>query len=246
MGNALATNEGWTRRGALAKTPAAVNPGGHDGWWMRWSRDQLQTWGMRRVRRYTGGQVGLAVDLGCGYGDWTTRLCAVASRVIAVDVAPGFVAETRARLAATGHASWRVACADVRTFHDYAGADLVHLGGVLTYLDGGDALDVLASVRARLAPGGVLHQRDWCAIGLGRPSHQERDGIASVHRSPAQYVDLARRAGLRLIEQRRSAGIYGEELGLRLRIGRWLPSLAWRIATAHWRRGSVSFFFRRA
>lgn len=234
---------GWIQRGELAATPSAVCPGTSAGWWLRWSRAQLHAWGWRRVLAHTGGEIDLAVDLGCGYGDWTARLASIARRVIAVDLSPGFVAQTRARLA--GHADARVEHADVRHFVDYRDATVVHLGGVLTYVEDRDALEVLTLARHRLAPRGLLHTRDWCAINLGRPSRQHRAGIDSFHRTPAQYERLARRAGLRILEVRRSASIYGEQLAPHPAL-RWLPSFLWRLGTSYWTRGSVSFLFARA
>ncbi len=231
-------HQGWIDRGALAPTASAVCPGSSDSWWLRFQRRQLQAWGWRRVMQHTGGRVELAVDLGCGYGDWAERLATIARRIVAVDVSPGFVAQTRARLA--HHPDAHVACHDVRTFGDYDRAELVHLGGVLTYVEDAAAAEVLARVRDRLTPHGIVHTRDWCAINLGRTSRQHRNGIDSVHRTPAQYVALARAAGLRVIEVRRMASILGEQLAP------WLPSGLFRLATSFATRGSVSFLFARA
>lgn len=231
-------HQGWIDRGALVPTASTVCPGSTDSWWLRFQRRQLQAWGWRRMLQHTRGPVELAVDLGCGYGDWAERLATIARRIVAVDVSPGFVAQTRARLAA--YPAAHVACHDIRTFADYDGAGIVHLGGVLTYVDDADAAEVLSKARERLTRHGIVHTRDWCAINLGRASRQHRNGIDSVHRTPAQYVALARAAGLRVLEVRRAASILGEQLVP------WLPSVVFRVATSYATRGSVSFLFARA
>jgi SAM-dependent methyltransferase len=244
----------WIERGGDgAGAPGAVMPDARGGWYDDWTRLLLQRWAARRVQRHGGARFRRAVDLGCGYGDWAQYLATIADDVTAVDISPGFVAQTEARLAATGHASWRTAAADIRRFDDYRDADLIHLGGVFTYLEDDEVLDTLATARARIAPGGLLHQRDWCAVNFGRTSRQMRDELFSVHRTPAQYVALARRAGFELLEVRRSPAIYGEQMafqtiGLRsngvTRAVGWLPALLWRSFTMGWTRCSVTLFFR--
>ena len=245
----------WLHRGDLATPTLAVVPGSRHAAWETFTRRQRQAWEWRRLRRHIAARPGLVVDLGCGFGDWAARLTTIAARVVAVDVSPGFVAQTRQRLAATGHRDWHVEHADVRRFTDYHGADLVVLGGVLTYLDDDDALELLARVRDRLAPAGVVQQRDWCAVHLGRPSREVVDGQFRAHRRPSAYVDLARRAGLHVIEQRSAAGQHAEQLtyqtlGLRHDgLTAALAPLARAVAGAGslWaRRGSVAFFLRRA
>lgn len=245
----------WVRRGDLPATPLAVVPGARHARWEAWSRRRRQAWEWRRLRHLCGDRIGLAVDLGCGYGDWSTRLTALASRVLAVDVASGFVTEAARRLAATGHGAWQTECADVRTFDNYRGADLIVLGGVLTYLDDADALEVLARARDRLASGGLVQQRDWCAVNLGRSHHHTAAGQFRAHRRPAEYRALAARAGLRVIEERSSSALHAEQLtfdtlGLhREAMTRALAPLAHmvgRLATAWATRATVAFFLRRA
>lgn len=245
----------WVERGALPPTPLAVVPGSRHAGWERWSRRQRHAWEWRRVRALAGSRLGLTVDLGCGFGDWVTRLAAISERVVAVDLAPGFVTEASRRLEASGHRDWRAHCQDVRTFTAYDRADLVVLGGVLTYLDDDDALDVLSRVRERLARGGLVQQRDWCAVNLGRSHHHVVDGQFRAHRRPAAYRELARRAGLIVVEERASSSLHAEQLlfqtlGLRregpTRLLAPLGCALGRVAIAWAARATVAFFLRRA
>jgi len=232
----------WIDRGAMAKTQTAVSPTGSDSKWNRWTRQALQAWTIRRARALGGDRMARVADLGCGFGDWTAKLAELADEIIACDVSPGFVAEAQARLA--GHPAAHVHVADVRTFDDYADCNLIYLGGVMTYLGDEDSLALLKKVRTRLAPGGVLLGRDWCAIGLGRQEIRTAPWF-SMHRRPERYAELARQAGYEIIEVTPSPYIYGEQLaGAGAMTGPL--KVGFRAITLHWLRGSVSYALRPA
>ncbi len=245
----------WVRRGEMVATPLAVLPGARSERWERWARAQRHDWEWRRLARYLPARPSLAVDLGCGYGDWTARLTTIARQLIAVDMAPGFVAETTRRLRTSGHTDWTVSCGDVRRFVDYANADLVVLGGILTYLDDVEATELLTRVRERLSPDGIVQQRDWCAVNLGRAHHHWAHGQFRAHRRAADYHVLAQRAGLVVIEERHSSSLHAEQLvhrtlGMRHEgatgVMAPLARAVGRVATAWARRATVAFFLRRA
>jgi SAM-dependent methyltransferase len=246
-------NRFWIARGRLPMGPSAVTPGKPDTPYQRWKRRCLQEWTVRRVRRHLGGRFARAVDLGCGYGDWTVLFAVMADEIVACDVSPGFVAEAERRLRAAGHPAASVVCADVRSFDAFEETDFIYLGAVLMYLDDADCLAVLRRVRERIRGGGLLVSRDWCAINAGRPSLQTGDWF-SVHRRPRRYEEFVRAAGFRVVERAASPAIYGEHMahvlsGRRERLTRVLRGparLCWRAATLGWTRASVSFVMRPA
>jgi SAM-dependent methyltransferase len=241
----------WIGRGEMT-TVNAVAPGCRNARYESWTRACLQDWTMRRARRLLGRRCGRAVDLGCGFGDWTVQLAAMADDVVACDIAPGFVEETRRRLREAGCPSATVACDDVRSFAAYSDADLVHVGAVLMYLDDDGCQEVLRTVRERIASDGLLIGREWCAIRFGR-AVVNRSPWFSVHRRARRYIEMAEAAGFRAVESVASPSIYGDVLAWRWLARRhdaapaWARSLfgaPWYAASLFWTRGSVTFVLR--
>lgn len=241
----------WIARGDMTSVNA-VAPGCRNARYESWTRGCLQDWTMRRAQQALGRRCGRAVDLGCGFGDWTVQLAAMADEIVACDIAPGFVEETRRRLREAGCASATVACEDVRSFNAYSDADLVHVGAVLMYLDDAGCEEVLRTARERIASDGVLVGREWCAIRFGR-AVVNRSPWFSVHRRARRYVEMAEAAGFRAVEAVASPSIYGDVLAGRwLARGRdavplwsrWLIGAPWYAASLFWTRGSVTFVLR--
>ena len=243
--------EFWIARGSMT-TVNAVAPGCRHARYESWTRGCLRDWMMRRARRHLGRQCRRAVDLGCGFGDWTVQLAAMADDVVACDIAPGFVEETQRRLRDAGCPSATVSCEDVRSFAAYQDADLVHVGAVLMYLDDEGCDEVLRRARERIASDGVLLGREWCAIRFGRAT-VNRSPWFSVHRRARRYLELAEAAGFRAVESVSSPSIYGDVLACRM-LGRdaapawsrWLVGAPWYAASLFWTHGSVSFVMRPA
>ena len=229
----------WIDRAVATQGTAAVLPSGR---WLRyheWTNRLLRDWTLSRAtaqrarfRRF--------VDLGCGRGDWTVLFGSHAEEVYACDVAPQFVAETRARLVAT-HPDARVECADLRSYEMPRGIDLAYLGAVLMYLPEVAAAALLDKVRVASVAGGLVIVRDYCTFNLGRPSVTTATGY-SVHRSPKQLIALARSVGLECLESRSSPSIYAEVMANRVLA--WPLRAAWRLATLHWLRASHTFVLR--
>jgi SAM-dependent methyltransferase len=235
-------------------TPALVSPGARFDWYERWTRAKLQAWAWRRLERYGRLPFAKAVDLGCGYGDWTERLAARSREIVAVDLSPGFVEQTRQRLASAGHANARVICGDVCDLGEepLRQADLLSLGAVLMYLEDEEAAALLGKLRRNIGASGLLYQRDLCAANGRRERRNVRPGFFSVYRRPGRYVEMAGRSGFRLLEARRSTSIYAEQsvfetVARRSERAAGAAALAadllWRLATLHWRTASWSFFF---
>ena len=228
--------EFWLQRSRTLDGPAAVHP---DTRWLRydtWTRGMLQTWTLARLRALRP-RFRCAVDLGCGFGDWTERFGAISDQIHACDLAPDLAAATQRRLAR--HRDARIECADVREFELPPRCDFVYIGAVLMYLSDAAALDVLHRVRAAIAPGALVVIRDFCAFNLGRRTVHRTDASYDVNRRPAELVAMAERAGLQCLELRSSPSIYGEVMGGALLA--WPSRALWRLATAFWLRCSHTF-----
>lgn len=215
----------WLQRAATLAPERAVHP---DTRWLGydlWARRMLQRWTLARLagRRYR-----LAVDLGCGYGDWTARFAELADEVRACELAPELAARARAAVAPYPRAF--VACCDVRDFAVPRGFDLLYAGAVFMYLPDADVLDVLRRARAAAASGALVVVRDFCAYGRGRRA--EQDG--TIYRRARELAGLVVRAGFAVSELRASPSIYGELMG------GWPLRILWRLATLHWARASYT------
>jgi SAM-dependent methyltransferase len=241
-------HEYWVKRADQPIDEFSVSPDATSMGYEKWSRGKLQRWTLAQLDRIATWDH--LVDLGCGYGDFTALFAARAKQVTACDVAPGFAAAAQRRLDAMGHPDARVATSDIVSFDDYKDASVVHLGAVLTYLNDADATTVIRRARERLVSGGVVAQRDWCVIGLGREKVLDKDGKWSIHRAPSSYVKLFEANGFRLVKQRISPYIYGEQMTreavraewLTAALG-WLPQLLWRLGTLHWHDCSATFLY---
>lgn len=213
-----------------------------------WLRRRLQQWTLRLIARRAPRRRLRAVDLGCGFGDFAARLAPLCADLTAVDFAAGFVEQTRARLVATAHPSARAEQGDLRSYDRFADVDLVHLGAVCMYLEDDELARVYQRVRERLRPDGVVVQREYVVVGLGREYLRDRGEYKSWQRRAHRYHALARHAGLALIEQRRGPTIIMEELARRA--PSWLGrALAWpgralgRLAVGFLTRTSTTMVF---
>lgn len=227
----------WTDRARTLPAALAIHP--QDRWkrYHAWTRGLLQDWTLARLkavrRRFR-----RALDLGCGYGDWTTLFAPLCDEMHACDVAPEFAAQTFLRLAQ--HRAAYVKCEDIRDYEVPKQLDFIYVGAVLCYIEDADVLDVLRRLRAAAVPDALVMIRDYCTFNVGRPARTE----LSFHRAPEQLRDLAELAGFRCIEMRSSPSIYGEQMAGNARWLRWPLRAAWRAATFMWQRASYSLVFR--
>ena len=226
----------WTERARTV--PAAIAIHRHQKWqrYHAWTRRLLQQWTLKQIKAVKP-RFRRALDLGCGYGDWTQLFAPLCDEIHACDVAPEFAAQAFLRLAQ--HRAAYVECSDIRTYEIPKQLDLIYVGAVLCYIEDAEVLDVLKRLRAAAVPGAMLIIRDYCTINTGRPKRLE----LSIHRDPRRLRDLAMLAGFECTEMRSSASIYGEEMAGNAPWLRWPLRGAWRAATFMWQRASWSLVF---
>jgi len=199
-------------------------PDAGDEWSSGWGgpQDQWQNWLAPRLAAGTGGRSthsSVAVEIGCGYGRWTQFLATSYQRVVAVDLAPGCVAASRARFADDDSVTV-LQCdgSSLRGVED-ASVDLVFSFDSLVHADA-ETMDAYVAECARvLRPDGVafLHHSNLGACVPDRSRLLQRRSIRrvaasmslaepNVHwRDPTVDADVvtraARRHGLACVEQ---------------------------------------------
>ncbi|MBU0492658.1 MAG: methyltransferase domain-containing protein [Chloroflexi bacterium] len=170
--------------------------------------------------RWTGRLAGQRVlDLGCGHGDTALRLAAASCAVMGLDISMQFVRRSRERVGPAARAGWLQGDAEQLPFADGSFDAVVSLG-TLHHLPRPE--QAIAEVARVLRPGGWLlalepnaaayhhtiefyaalipaRLRDrllaWRGRRLAR-SAAEDDDLHVGTRSPAQYQEIFRRAGL--------------------------------------------------
>ncbi len=227
----------WTERARTVPAALAVHPQESFKRYHAWARRSLQDWTLNRVKAVKP-RFRRALDLGCGFGDWTSLFAPICDEIHACDVAPEFAAQAFLRLAQ--HRAAYVECADIRRYVPPKELDLIYIGAVLLYLEDAEVLEVLKRLRASAVPDALLMIRDYCTFNFGREARTEM----SFHRDPHRLQDLAGLAGFRCVEMRSSPSIYGEQLAGNARWLRWPLRAAWRTATLMWQRASYTLVFK--
>jgi SAM-dependent methyltransferase len=209
------------RRGPLAVIPSAR--------WAAWEglqRVLIQRWAIRQLLRHADTPLlTRTLELGSGIGDFSLRLARVSHELRAYDLAPGFVEQTRARLA--GVPGVTCAVADIESFDDYTGATAVVIGGVLLYLDEPSLRRVLGRLRAQLRPGALVYQRDYvCRPGVA----PHRGHAAAYYRHASFYRALFAEHGFLEVAAASSPGLFIDQVAhdtLGLRSDKLAAALAW-------------------
>lgn len=100
------------------------------------------------------------VDLGCGVGDWTRRYLSFADQVVGVDINASFIRKAQSDAQRDGVADrTRFVATNVVEWDDFADAELVCLGAVMTCLDEAENRTLLRRIAAAQSPGNHLYVR---------------------------------------------------------------------------------------
>jgi len=167
----------------------------------------------RIVRRLTGALTrhGAALDLGSGIGFWSEEFAARFSQVVAVEgSAPLYQALKKI---CAPYANVRAVHGNVLSFEPDAAFDLIFLGGLLMYLNQGDAIALLRRLLPFLKPGGMILCRESTVPGETETHH---GAYQVVYRCVPDYRRIFGQCGLSLrhLEKNEAYGLV--EIGCEL------------------------------
>ena len=168
------------------------------------------------------GDSGRVLDVGCGAGAWTEIFAKRFRTVIGIEQSTLMVKAARGRVAHLPNAE--ILEGDARIWLPEGPFDMIFLGGLCMYLNEGDIVTLLLSLRSRLVEGGAIILRESTVpqgISLSRGEYQ------AVYRNVNLYQQVFESAGFFGVEVRRNYGytsmVTAEEL-VNLR-RTWLPFL---------------------
>lgn len=156
-------------------------------------------------------QTSRVLDLGCGAGSWTKIFASRYDRVVGFEQSTSMVAAARTLLAPFPGAE--IVEGDVRVDIPEGPFDLIFLGGLCMYLDDGDAVDMLRSLKGRLAPGASIILRET-TVPQGTLSPEGE--YQALYRNVNLYQELFREAGFPPAELRRNYGYTNMEVAVEL------------------------------
>lgn len=182
---------------------------------------------------------GRVLDVGCGAGTWTEIFAKRYKTAIGIEQSSLMLKAARERVA--GLSNVKILEGDGRHDLPEGSFDMIFLGGLCMYLNDHDVIELLHSLKSRLAEGGAIILRESTVhqgVSLSRGEYQ------AVYRSVNLYRQLFDGAGSFRVEARRNYGytnlVTAEELVSMRR--EWLPFLPRDSATL----GSLTWWVLRA
>ena len=156
-------------------------------------------------------QTGRVLDLGCGAGAWTKIFANRYDSVIGFEQSASMVAAARTLLAPFPGAE--IVEGDVRKDIPEGPFNLIFLGGLCMYLDDNDAVEMLCSLKDRLAPGASIVLRETTV-----PQGKLITGgeYQAVYRNVNLYQYLFREAGFPTAGLRRNYAYTNMEVAVEL------------------------------
>lgn len=110
------------------------------------------------------------LDLGCGTGRLAVRFAKYCKRVVAVDFAEGMIANGRKFVEDNGVTNVEFICSHVNEFSTNEKFDIIHLGGVLMYLDDSLFSDLLTNILSFSHHDTVIISRDTISLNSSKTS----------------------------------------------------------------------------
>ena len=151
------------------------------------------------------------LDLGCGAGTWTKIFADRHDSVVGFEQSSSMVAAARTLLAPFPGA--KIVEGDARKDLPAGPFDLIFLGGLCMYLNDTDAVEMLYSLKERLAPGASIVLRET-TVPQGKLT--PRGNYQAVYRNVNLYQDLFLEAGFPTVEFRRNYAYTNMEVAVEL------------------------------
>jgi SAM-dependent methyltransferase len=168
------------------------------------------------------------LDLGCGTGRWTRTFAKQRAKVVALDVSPGFLAQTKRALEEDDTAEQvTLFLANIslgKLPPEVEGRfDLIFIGGVLQYVEDEAVRSLFQELTARLTPNGKLLVREGVRSQRTKEETRVLGGTpySVIYRAPDEYPRFFAQSQLRLLRQENLAGFSTVDLveKLMLRFG---------------------------
>jgi len=150
------------------------------------------------------------LDIGCGAGAWTMLFAQRHRRVVGIDMSPNMLAAARTQLGDTRNVELiegNALLAPIEGTFDGA-----FVGGMLMYLNRGDAIRLLKRLRL-LVPTGPIVLRETT---VRRKVEVKNADYHVVYRTPADYEEMAAEAGLTVEAIKRNSGYADMEVAVEL------------------------------
>ncbi len=160
------------------------------------------------------------LDIGCGAGAWTMLFAQKYRRVVGIDMSPNMLAVARTQLGDTRGVELIEGNALLVPIEGTF--DGAFVGGMLMYLNRGDAVRLLRRLRL-LVPTGPIVLRETT---VRRYVEVRNADYHVVYRTPTEYEKMAAEAGLRVQAVERNRGYADMEVAVELvNIARRIPVL---------------------
>ena len=137
------------------------------------------------------------IDLGCGPATFALSIAAQAKSVHGVDVAPHFIEAARSAATAQRLSNATFEVGDFVSWGFRQRYHLAMLGSVLQYVGDAELGPLLGRLHSALHDEGRVYVR--VSVAAKRPWHK-KGAYPVIYRSIAQYEEVFRRAGLRVVQ----------------------------------------------
>lgn len=141
-------------------------------------------------------------ELGTGNGRWLEALASEVRECVGIDYSQPMLDLAAQRLDEAGLSNCRLLLGSVTEDLLSGQFDLIYFSGCLQYLDDADVVRALIIAVRHLAPDGIVVDRT--TISLGARIEGTREQRHSLYRTREEHLGIFARAGLELVEQRKS------------------------------------------
>lgn len=132
----------------------------------------------------------IVLDLGCGTGRWSFPFAEKSKEVIAVDISPGFINTARGIKENKSVDNILFFCQSIMDFSYLSNRkfDIIHLGGVLQYLNDESVKKLLGKLCEVIKKDGILITRD--SINFNETKIYKKDDYVAIVRLKSEFLQM--------------------------------------------------------